>query len=144
MIWGFDYHIDPTGNRLGVTEATGQRTTWTYDNSYQLINEHRSGADGFNTTFVYDPVGNRLEKNASGVVTISTYDVANQLVTSVGPAGTVTYTFDAAGNQQTDQAPEGSTTRTWNYENQNTGVVLPTGQRVTMSYSADFRRVRKE
>ena len=92
-----------------------------------------------NTTFVYDPVGKQLQQSACGVVTVSTFDAANQLdqlVTSIGPSGTVTYTFDGAGNQQIDHAPEGITTHVWNYENQETGEVLPSGARVTMSYTA--------
>ena len=51
-------------------------------------------------------------------------DVANQLKAAISAAGT--------------------TTNTWNYENQLTGVVLPSGQRVTMGYNADFRRTRSE
>jgi YD repeat-containing protein len=46
--------------------------------------------------------------------------------------------------EQIDQAPEGTTTRTWNYENQPTLEVLPSGQRATMAYNANFRRTRKE
>lgn len=33
---------------------------------------------------------------------------------------------------------------TWNYENQRILIVKPSGVRVTMALSADFRRVRKE
>jgi len=119
-------------------------TSWTYDDSYQLINEHRySASGGFNTSCLYDPVGNRLQKSSSGIVTNSTFDAANQLVTDVGPAGTVTYTFDAAGNQQIEQAPSGTTTNVWNYENQRTEVLLPSGARETMTYNADFRMKRR-
>jgi RHS repeat-associated protein len=82
-------------------------------------------------------------KNEAGALTTSTYDAANQLVTSVAAAGTTTFTFDAAGNQQIDQAPSGTTTRAWDYENQETIVVLPSVARVTMSYTADFRRARE-
>lgn len=85
-----------------------------------------------------------MVKNESGAKTTSPYDAANQLLTSIGPSGTVTYTFDGAGNQQIDHAPEGITTHVWNNENQETGVVLPSGARVTISYTADFRRARKE
>jgi len=62
----------------------------------------------------------------------------------VGPACTVAYTFGAAANQQTDQGPDGTTTWTWKHEKQETLVLLPGGARVTMSYTADFRRARKE
>src|SRR5262245_50686660 len=100
-----------TSNRTLMREASGRRTTWVYDLSYQLVNEHRSSTVGeFNTTHVYDPVGNRLVKNESGSLTTATYDAANQLVTSVDSGGTTTFTFDAAGNQQLEQAPGGITT----------------------------------
>ena len=79
------------------------------------------------------------------VRTTSTYDVANQLNTSVAAAGTTTYTFDADGNQQLVLAPNGDlTTTTWNYENQPTKIAFPAGTRATYTYNADNRRVRKE
>jgi YD repeat-containing protein len=145
VISSVDYQYDNTGNRTRMREATGRLTTWTYDDTYQLVSEHRSSASGgFHITYTYDPVGNRLVKNSSASLTTSTFDAADQLQTSVDSTGTTTFTFDAAGNQQIEQAPSGTTTRTWDYENQQTGVVLPSGSRVTMSYNADFRRVRKE
>ena len=145
VITGVDYQYDNAGNRTRMREATGRLTTWTYDDSYQLIGEHRSSASGgFHITYTYDPVGNRLVKNSSGALTTSTYDAANQLQTATESNGVTTFIFDAAGNQQTEQASSGTTTRTWDYDNQQTGVVLPSGARVTMSYNADFRRVRKE
>jgi YD repeat-containing protein len=145
VISSVDYEYDNAGNRTRMREATGRLTTWTYDDTYQLISEHRSSASGgFHITYTYDPVGNRLVKKSSGALTTSTFDAADQLQTSVDSTGTTTFTFDAAGNQQIDQAPSSITTRTWDYENQQSGVVLPSGARVTMSYNADFRRVRKE
>jgi YD repeat-containing protein len=144
VVIGLDYQNDPVSNRTSMREATGRRTTWTYDDSYQLINEHRSSASGgFNITYTYDPVGNRLQKSSSVIVTNSTFDAANQLVTDVGPAGTVTYTFDPAGNQQIEQAPSGTTTNVWDYENQRTEVLLPSGQRETITYNADYRMKRR-
>ena len=137
------YRLDGTGNRLGVTDAAGQKTSWTFDRTYQLINENRSGTGGFNTSFTFDAVGNRLVKNASGALTTSAFDAANQLVTSVDASGTTTYTFDAAGNQQIEQAPSGTTTNAWYYENQMTLVQMPNGLRETMAYNAEFRRTRR-
>jgi YD repeat-containing protein len=107
---GFDYQLGAVGNRTALREATGVRTTWTYDLKYQLINEHRwSTVGGFNTTHVYDPMGTRLIKNEAGVLTTS-----------------------------------GTTTSVWNFENERTLVLLPSGQRATMAYNADFRCVYKE
>jgi YD repeat-containing protein len=144
VVIGLDYQNDPVGNRTSMREATGRRTTWTYDDSYQLVNENRSSASGgFHTTFIYDPVGNRLVKNEAGALTTSTYDAANQLVTSIAAAGTTTFTFDAAGNQQIEQAPSGFTTNVWDCENQRTQVLLPSGQRETITYNADYRMKRR-
>jgi YD repeat-containing protein len=84
-----------------------------------------------------------LQRSSSGIVTNTTFDSANQLVTDVGPAGTVTYTFDAAGNQQIEQAPEGTTTNVWDFENQRTQVLLTSGQRETITYNADYRMKRR-
>jgi hypothetical protein len=58
--------------------------------------------------------------------------------------GTATITFAAVGNQQIEQAPTGITTRTWDYENQQTAVLLPSGVRQTMTYNADLRQHWKE
>jgi hypothetical protein len=33
--------------------------TWSYDNNYQLTRERRSGANAYDITYTYDPVGNR-------------------------------------------------------------------------------------
>jgi YD repeat-containing protein len=145
VITGLDYESDPTGNRMRMREATGRLTTWSYDETYQLINEHRSSTvGGFNTTHVYDPVGNRLVKSELEGLTTSTFDVANQLVTAVSMDGTTTFTFDAAGNQQIDNAPSGITTNVWDFENQRTAVLLPSGERETMTYNADLRLVRRD
>jgi YD repeat-containing protein len=71
--------------------------TWTYDDSYQLTREQRAGATSYDTTFVYDAVGNRTLQVDSGARTTYTYDAANQLITE--NSGTVmTYTFDGDGN----------------------------------------------
>ena len=89
----YAYRYDALGNRLGATEVDGSLVTWTYDSTYQLVGEQRTDAGGsttltYNTTYTYDPLGNRLVKWDSGSLTTSTYDVANQLqtaVTGVGP-----------------------------------------------------------
>ncbi len=173
-ITSFTYRYDNAANRLGVTEVDGTLTTWSYDATYQLTAEQRSGAtspdwttftlsqwesftlaqwqaltlasggSGYNTTYTYDPVGNRLVKNDSGQLTTSTFDAANQLVTSTGPSGVTTYTFDAAGNQQIEQGPAGITTSTWDNENRRTLAHLPNGIANTFSYNADGQRFQKQ
>jgi YD repeat-containing protein len=93
-----------------VVEADGDRVTWTYDQTYQLLSEHRNGVSGYRHTFSYDPAGNRQTKDdgpgAPGVTTYS-YDAANRLTYSVEGAARTTYTFDPAGNERSVEDPAG-------------------------------------
>ena len=75
---------------------------------------------------------------------VSPYDAANGM-SLVGPnvAPNGTYTFRADGDQDVEQAPEGTTANVWDYENQRTEVLLPSGQRETITYNADFRMKRR-
>ena len=43
VIASFGYNYDEVGNRTGVTEANGDKVTWSYDNTYQLTRERRDG-----------------------------------------------------------------------------------------------------
>jgi RHS repeat-associated protein len=145
LISGFDYGHDDVGNRTSVLEASGDRVTWTYDATYQLTSEQRSGVHAYHHTFVYDPVGNRLVKNEDGALTTYTYDAANQLETSREASGMTTYTFDANGNQHMVQGPGGTrTTYVWDCENQMTLIQEPGGECATIASNADKRRVRTE
>jgi RHS repeat-associated protein len=140
----FQFEYDSAGNRLTTLEDTGDRVTWTYDAVYQLTDDNRSGAGAYKRSFVYDANGNRLEKDADGDVTISTFDGADQLSTSTDSSGATNYTYDDNGNQSITVAPSGQrTTSTWGYENQVGLVALPSGQLVTAAYNADNRRVMK-
>jgi YD repeat-containing protein len=145
VISSFDYDYDAVDNRTSVLEADGARVTWSYDAASQLIGEARSGANAYDHSSQFDPLGNRLVKNEDGAITTSTYDAANQLETSVDSTGTTNYTFDAAGNQQVIESPDGTrTTYTWSYENQPTQVENGSGVIQAAQYNADNRRVRKE
>ncbi len=86
----FTSTYDPVGNRLTSEELDGVRVTYAYDGAYQLVNEQRSGANAYSTTYVYDSDGNRTLKNDSGQLTTSTYNVSDQLVTATTPAGVLT------------------------------------------------------
>ena len=57
---------EAAGNRTGVLESGGDRVTWTYDASDQLTREQRSGPSAYDTTYTYDPLGNRLVSECLG------------------------------------------------------------------------------
>ena len=46
VIGSFTYTYDTTGHRLSLAEDSGDRVTWTWDDSYQLLSEHRTGTGG--------------------------------------------------------------------------------------------------
>lgn len=145
VISSFDYACDGAGNRLSVVEAGGDRVTWTYDRTYQLLTEDRSGVSGYTHTFTYDPVGNRLTKDDGTTVTTSVYDAANRLQTAEDGSGVTTYTFDANGNERSIETPSGDlTTYTWDFENQMVRAEDPLGDITTYVYSAQEQRVSKE
>jgi len=141
----FNYTYNPVGNRTQVVEADGDVVTWSYDQTYQLINEVRSGANAYNITYSYDGVGNRTLLLNGGAPTTSTYNVANELATSQTSAGTTSYTFDGDGNLSTSQAPANQwTTNTWDGENRLTQVALPSGIVDSFTYNGDGQRVQKQ
>jgi len=112
-----DTRYDNAASRTHLVEANGDRVTWSYDDTYQLTAERRSGANAYCQTFVHDRVGNRLVKNADGSRTTTVYDAANQIEYSVDASGRTTYMFDANGNQEVvaepsrDRAPDTELTR---------------------------------
>ncbi|QDT22402.1 RHS repeat domain-containing protein [Gimesia chilikensis] len=140
----FTYTYDKTGNRTQVVEDTGDRVTWTYDDTYQLTREHRSGTDAYNVTYTYDPVGNRLTSDDGTTITTYVYDEANRTKTTDDGTVVTTYSFDAAGNQRTVEDSDGVTTYTWDLNNQNTGVEKPNGDLFTFTYNGDMVRVQSE
>jgi YD repeat-containing protein len=144
VILGLTYEHDPVGNPTSMLESSGDRVTWTYDAADRLTREQRSGPSAYDTTCTYDPLGNRLVKDASGALTTSTYDLANQLVTSQDAAGTTTYTYDMAGQPAIVEQPTGQrTTTTWDDQNRQTGVLLPDGS-ATNTYRFDGLRYSKQ
>ena len=134
--------FDNVGNPLicfyelpGPTLAT---ITYSYDDSYQIVTEQRTGASPYYHTHVYDPVGNRLVVDRDGYLNTYTYDEANQLVES----GRI-YTYDGAGNMETWGDVGATLTRyTWDGDNHLTlyeSLLFSTT--VTMVYDADGREV---
>jgi RHS repeat-associated protein len=145
VILGLTYEHDPVGNPTSMLESTGDRVTWTYDATDRLTREQRSGESAYDTTYTYDPLGNRLVTDASNARTSYTYDLANQLTTSQDAAGTTTYTYDLAGNLHVVEQPTGArTTTTWDDQNRQTGVIQPTGAVTTCTYRCDGLRHSKK
>jgi YD repeat-containing protein len=82
---------DAANNRTARTESSGILVTWSYDNTYQLLRERRSGANAYDVTYTYDAAGNRGTKLEGGTRSTYTYDSANQLSTAKAGASTTTF-----------------------------------------------------
>lgn len=69
----FDYQYDANGNLTRKTErATAKVTGFVYDAENQLVRVDHP--DGTNTTYRYDGMGRRIQKNAGGAATQYVYD----------------------------------------------------------------------
>jgi RHS repeat-associated protein len=96
------YTLDAVGNRSTIVTTTGT-TNLTYDladRPTQACYTVQCTGPGDNfRTYTYDDVGNRLtEAQASGTTTY-TYDALDQLSSSAGPGGNISYTYDLDGNE---------------------------------------------
>jgi RHS repeat-associated protein len=141
----FTATYDAVGNPQAWQELDGVRVTYGYDEIYQLINEQRSGANAYNTTYGYDGAGNRTLKNDSGQLTTYALNAASELVLVTPPAGQpTTISWDANGNMAEENAGGSRTTYAWDDENRMTRVALPDGTVETHAYSADGHRQRKD
>src|SRR5262249_18176613 len=117
--------------------------TFGYDATYQLIKEQRSGANAYNTSFVYDPVGNRLQKFDTGALTSSVYNAGNELTLTTPASGQpTTSTWDANGNLATQNAGGALTTYGWDPENRLLTVSDNSGI-TAAAYSTDGLRQKK-
>ena len=77
----------------------GDYIVYGYDETYQLINESRTGSASYQLSWTYDEVGNRLTQNKNGVITSYTNNDANQLVSELTNGLATVYEYDANGNQ---------------------------------------------
>ena len=140
----FTNAYDALDRRLSVIELDNTRCSFSYDASSQIINEQRTGANAYNTTYQWDPLGNRLVENASGSLTTRTFDSANGLIKSVAPTAVIsTFTVDAAGNQIGINTAGTLSTYTWSSESRLLSSALPDGTIQTNTYASDGLRRSK-
>jgi len=133
---------DNVGNRTGVQELDGATMAYSYDETYQLLSETRSGSNAFSTAFTYDGLGNRLTETKDSVVTSYTYDANNAVTTATTGGAVTTYSYDQNGNRI--GIDDGTvTTYSWDTENRMIGVTNPDSSTESFAYSGDGQRRRK-
>ncbi len=134
----------PVDTRLTVIELNNALTTYGYDASRQIISEARSGTYPYNTSYVFDPNGNRLQQYDSGALTRFTLNAANELlVIAPGTGAPTTQSFDAVGNMIGANTGGALTTQTWSGDNRMLSLQNSTGTNESYLYSQDGLRKEK-
>ncbi len=128
-------------NRLYVTELDGALVTYGYDASSQITSESRDGSYGYNRSYVWDPLGNRLQQWDSGVLTVGTFNATNELLVT-SPAGGMptTCSWAAAGNMLGSNTGGVLVTNTWDAENKLLTSVTSSGTESYMYAQDGLRR----
>ncbi len=91
---GFDYTLDPAGNRTGVDTLAGSES-YVLDELNRLVSA--SYVDGSSEEFTYDPAGNRLTRTGPEGTTAYTYGPTGALEVLDGPDGPVSFSYDELG-----------------------------------------------
>ena len=133
--------------RTSITETginrANRELNFSYDNLYQLIQESDSSRNnGAATTYSYDALGNRIQKEDNGVITTYTVDKLNRVTAATTGEEVVSYSYDANGNTVAKTA--GGVTHTYCYDRENrlTGVLA--GEEEIFSAIYDYRSRRLE
>jgi RHS repeat-associated protein len=139
----FQYTLGPSGKRLSVLEASGTKTTWTYDPAYRLTEEDVTNGSGnpvSTTSFAYDAAGNRTAVTRNGTTIHYQYNALDQLTS----AGTVQYSYDGRGNLvQVNDPAAGITAYTYDAANRMISAGMPAGVTAFYSYDGDGRLVQR-
>ena len=131
-IASYAYTLDAAGHRTSVTELSGRKATYGYDNLYRLTSETiASDPGGQNGTisYVYDPVGNR--KQMTSTVPAIPAGLWNYDANDRFTAGDL---YDANGNT----ISSGGIANVYDFENR---LIQKGG--ATIVYDGDGNRVKK-
>ena len=132
----YTYTLGAAGNRTSVTELSGRKVSYTYDDLYRLSGETiATDSHGLNglVSYVYDAVGNRLSRTSSLPVisTVNaTYDANDRLTGD---------TYDANGNTKVSSGSN----YTYDFENHLTSLSTQHPSPITFIYDGDGNRVGK-
>jgi RHS repeat-associated protein len=91
------YTYDTAGRRDTETLPGSIAIDYDYDAAGQLVQETRSGSNGYSVGYSYDNAGNRLTKNDGSIQEEYTYDEANKLLEVTNGSVFKSYTYNGAG-----------------------------------------------
>lgn len=121
----------------GIAETSN----YIYDPAGQLVRVIRNGPFGSDVRYSYDARGNRLSVNRDGVVTTSTYDNADRLLTS----GDLRFSYTAHGDllEKENIVTGEKLTLTYDERGQLTRATLPNGTIVQYAIDGEGKRLAK-
>jgi len=137
LISSYRYTLDNLGRRVAIEEQNNRSTIFEYDALHRLVSEIITdpSSGNRNTSYIYDPVGNRLSKNENGDLTNYSYDANDRILTHGGTS----YSYDPNGNTHERINQDGTTTYLYNAENRLVAVETPGG---TLGYAYDADGIR--
>ncbi len=109
-----EYEYDESGNITRITDAKGNTTVYEY-NMFGL--EHIIHPDTSKEHFIYDCIGNVIQKMCGNRTINYHYNAASQLVGIEYPDSSVTFTYDANGNRISMDDQAGSTSYVYDSRN---------------------------
>ncbi|TDR22310.1 Ig-like domain-containing protein [Marinicella litoralis] len=143
ILASYSYELGPNGNRLSLTEGTGRYVEYDYDDLYRLLSETVTdpiNGDHF-SQWAYDAVGNRLQQEIDGTITLYTYNYNDHLLTETKNSIVTRYDYDDNGNTLTKTVDTVIDT-TYSYSKDNRMLTADTSTS-SISYSYDAGGIRQ-
>ncbi|HNS81346.1 MAG TPA: RHS repeat-associated core domain-containing protein [Kiritimatiellia bacterium] len=135
----FEYGYDLSGSRTNMVTLEGTNS-YAYDARNWLTSA--SYPDGRTEEFGYDPVGNRVHLDGTGVnETDYTYGPANRLLLSESAPETNAYAYDAAGRLTNHAVNGNSRSFGYSFRSQMTSLTDTNGQVFTYAFDGDGNRI---
>ncbi len=128
---------------LSLTEGTGRYVEYDYDDLYRLLSETVTdpiNGDHF-SQWAYDAVGNRLQQEIDGIITLYTYNDNDHLLTETKNSIVTRYDYDDNGNTLTKTIDTVIDT-TYSYSKDNRMLTADTSTS-SISYSYDAGGIRQ-
>ncbi|WP_327678448.1 DUF6531 domain-containing protein [Streptomyces sp. NBC_00467] len=138
----WSYRYGPTGLPTSESDFDGRTTTYDHDAAGRLI--VRTSPLGRRIAMSYDAVGNVVAKDAAGIVTRYSYDVADRLTRAESPTSTLAVERDATGRLLAETVDGRPMFFGYDAHGELVSRTTPTGAVTSYSYDAGGNRVRVE